>query len=211
MTTDVKKSEGVLAGLELKRDKLAHEHANLEGEIKRHAYAAHARDDRNAKAALDKLMDRSLRIDIERKSVAGAIEEATTRVEAARKAEARDQDRVNAEALREVVARMGERMKRADKHFAAAIDELNAANAELDQVHALGSAFPTGQQFAVNAIMALQTWLRQLPDHMHREFVPALPPNQRRTFAAFWSRMEEPLESSIAARLGEPQKDEVAA
>ena len=211
MTTDVKKSEGVLAGLELKRDKLAHEHANLEGEIKRHAYAAHARDDRKAKAALDQLMERALRIDIERKSVAGAIEEATTRVEAARKAEARDQDRVNAEALREVVARMGERMKRADKHFAAAIDELNAANAELDQVHALGSAFPTGQQFAVNAIMALQTWLRQLPDHMHREFVPALPPNQRRSFAGFWSRMEEPLESSIAARLGEPQKDEVAA
>jgi len=210
MTTELKKAEAVLADLELRRDKLAHERANLESEMRLHSYEAHT-GSRNAKAALDKLMDRSLRIDIERKSVAGAIEEATTRVEAARKAEARDQDRVNAEALREVVARMGERMKRADKHFAAAIDELNAANAELDQVHALGSAFPTGQQFAVNAIMALQTWLRQLPDHMHREFVPALPPNQRRTFAAFWSRMEEPLESSIAARLGEPQKDEVAA
>jgi hypothetical protein len=205
---DVKKSQGMLAELELKRDKLAHEHANLESEIRRHSFEAHAKGNRKA---LDAVMERALRIDIERRSIDAAIAEAAARVQQAQAAEARDQDKVHAEALREVVARIGERMRKADKCFDVAIQELNAANAELDQVHALGSAFPTQQQFAVNSIMALKTWLRNLPENWHREFIEALPPNQRRTFSAFWSRMEEPLESSIAARLGEPQKDEVAA
>jgi hypothetical protein len=207
---DVKKCETVLAELELKRDKCAAEHANLESEMKRHSYDAHT-GNRKAKDALDKLMERALRIDHELKSVAAAIVEATARLDKARQAEACEQDKVAAEALREVVSKIGERMRKADKCFDVAVQELNAANAELDQVHALGSAFPTQQQLAVNAIMALKTWLRNLPEHWHREFIEALPPNQRRTFSAFWSRMEEPLERSIATRLGEPQKDEVAA
>ena len=208
---DVKKFEGVLAELELKRDKLAHERGDLENEMKRHSYEAHAAGNRTAKAALAKLAERSFHIDHELKSVNAAIVEATARVEKARTAEARDQDKVHAEALREVVSRIGERMRKADEYLGAAIFELGAANAELNQVHVLGSAFPTHQQLAVNAVMALKTWLRLLPENWHREFIEALPPNQRRTFAAFWSRMQEPLERSIAARLGEPQNDEVAA
>jgi len=211
MTTEVEKAEQTLAGLQAKRAAAEARAAQIAEERKALGFKVHVDGDARARAKLDKLNAEAAALAGEIESLDGAIAQSATHVQQAQAAEACEQDRVNAEALREVVARIGERMKRADKHFAAAIDELNAANAELDQVHALGSAFPTGQQFAVNAIMALKTWLRLLPENWHREFIEALPPNQRRTFAAFWSRMEEPLESSIAARLGEPQKDEVAA
>jgi len=36
--------------------------------------------------------------------------------------------------------------------------------------------------------------------------VEAMPPNQRRSFSQFWARMEEPLQSSIAQRLGEQRE-----
>jgi hypothetical protein len=204
--TEVEKCEATIRDLERKREACVKRGTELNDERAAVALDAHTGDAKAAKR-LAAIHTAIATHGSELASIDAAIKAATERLRQAQVIEAREQDKVSAEALREVVSRLGERMRKADKYFAAAIGELNAAHAELEQVHVLGSAFPTQQQLAVNAIMALQTWLRQLPDHMHREFVPALPPNQRRTFTAFWARMAEPLARSIAARLGEPQQE----
>jgi hypothetical protein len=52
--------------------------------------------------------------------------------------------------------------EKCEKYLATAIDALNAASAELDQVHpALGGAFRTQQQRALSVVMELKAWLRQ--------------------------------------------------
>jgi hypothetical protein len=208
--TEVEKAETVLAELRARRESLvAHGHslAQRRTEI---SFAAHT-GDRAARKKLDDLHHESARFESELKSMDDAIAEADRRAQQERAAEARNQDKVSAQALREVVADIGARMRKADKYLAAAVDELNAANVTLDEVHALGSAFPTKQQLATNAVLALKTSLRQLPENWHRDFVEAIPPNLRRSFTQFWARMEEPIRASIAQRLGEKQKDEVAA
>jgi hypothetical protein len=209
-TDPIADAEQTLATLQARRNACVQAGTELADERANVALAAHT-GNAKARKRLDEINAAIATHASELASFDAAIKAAGERLHQAQAAEARDQDKVAAEALREVVSKIGERMRKADKYFAAAIGELNAANAELDQVHALGSAFPSKQQLAVNAIMALKTWLRNLPEHWHREFIEALPPNQRRTFAAFWERMQGPLESSIAARLGEPQQDEVAA
>jgi len=206
---EIMKAELTMAGLQAKRAACVQRGTELADERANVALDAHT-GNAKARKRLDDINAAIATHASELESFDAAIRAADARLEAARQAAAREQDKLNAEALREVVSRLGERMCKADKHFAAAIDELNAANAELEQVHALGSAFPTQQQLAVNAVMALKTWLRRLPEHWHREFIEALPPNQRRTFSAFWSRMQEPLDASIRQRLGEDEK-EVAA
>jgi hypothetical protein len=207
--TDTEKAETTIRELERKREACVVRGTELADERAAVALDAHTG---NAKAAkrLAEIHSAIAMHGSELASFDAAIKAATERLRQAEAAEARDQDKVSAAALHEVVSRIGERMRKADRCFDVAVQELNAVNTELQQVHALGSAFPTQQQLAVNAVMALKTWLRQLPENWHREFIEALPPNQRRTFAAFWERMQEPLKASIRQRLGEDEKGAAA-
>jgi hypothetical protein len=70
-----------------------------------------------------------------------------------------------------------------------------------------GSAFPTGAQFKVNAELALKTAIMELPRLCWRDWAQHLAPGERRTFHAFWSRMEASLEAGIRQRLGEAERD----
>jgi hypothetical protein len=123
----------------------------------------------------------------------------------------REQDKIEAEALRKVAGGISGHMKAADKFFAAAVAELLAAHAEMDEVHALGSEFPTHMQLKVNAEMALKTALMGLPRSWWRDWVEQMSPNNRRSFHGFWSRMMVPIENGVRARLGEEPLPEPAA
>jgi len=206
----VEKCETTIRDLERKREACVKRGTELADERANVALDAHTGNARAAKR-LAEIHTAIATHGSELASIDAAIKAAGERLQQVRQAVARDQDKISAQALREIVTKIGERMRKADKYFAAAIAELNAAHDELELVHANGSAFPTGQQLAVNAVMALKTILRQLPEHWHREFVEAIPPNMRRGFAQFWARMEEPLQASIRQRLGEDKHTEVAA
>jgi len=164
MTTEIQKSETVIADLERKRELCVRRGVELADERSALAYSAHTSGDAKAAKRLAEIHAAIATHASELESFDAALKAAGERLRQAQAAESRAQDKVNAEALHRVVADIGARIRKADKHFAAAIDELNAVHVDLDKVHALGSSFPTHSQFAVNAIMALKTWLRELPE-----------------------------------------------
>jgi hypothetical protein len=197
-------AEATVTQLQEKREKLLAERLRLESEMGQHSFAAHARSDMKAVAALDEIATKMARIDGRVREVDLAAAEANRNLLDARQAEQREQDKIEAGALRKVVGGISGHMKAADKYFAAAVAELIAAHAEVDQVHALGSDFPTHMQLKVNSEMALKTMLMELPKPWIRDWVEHLSPGSRRSFHEFWLRMMVPIENNARARLGEP-------
>jgi hypothetical protein len=77
----------------------------------------------------------------------------------------------------------------------------------LNDMHALGQASPTSEQFRVNGTMALKSMLQELPQLWVNDFdFQRLAPNQKKQFktlVAGWSQM---IENNINSRLGTEQK-----
>jgi len=202
--TTVEESERVIAALEDQRKALVVERQEQDDELKRVAFLTHAHGDVEARKRLAELREAAIRRDQKFKELEAASAAAQERLAAARAAQAREQDRAAAEVLRRVTAEISEAMVYADKHLDLAIKALNAVNTGLEEIHASGSAFPTHIQFKVNVEMALKTAIMRLPAVWWRDWLDGLvAPNDRRTFADFWSRMAVPLETGVKRRLGE--------
>lgn len=81
----------------------------------------------------------------------------------------------------------------------------------LNEMHQLGQASPTSEQFRVNGTMAIKSMLQTLPQLWVRDFeFQMLAPNQKKSMKALvegWSAM---IEQSLASRLGETKQTEAA-
>jgi chromosome segregation ATPase len=177
--SDIEKFEATIRELEAKHAAAVARAQEIAEQRKTIGFRVHADGDAKAREQLEALNADAAALAGETESLTGAIAEATRRLVAARQAAAREEDRKAALALREVAGKIGDRMRRADKYFAAAIEELNSASCELTEIHRLGSEFPTSIQVAVNASLALKSYLMQLPAPWQRDFVEHLAPHLR--------------------------------
>jgi hypothetical protein len=207
----VEHAQKILHELESKRDAVTASGQNDQSELESVAFAAHT-GDQKAAAKLETLKERTLRRDLELKSVDAAIAVAQQNVEAAKAAELAAEQKRIAEEARVIVDRVDSLFASADKHLTLAFDALKAADARIEELHVRGFAFPTAIQVRTNALFALQTYLMALPKYWWNELahggVRFLAPHERRSLQQCWSKMAGSIGREIAARLGETkQKD----
>jgi hypothetical protein len=210
-TPTVESAEAVVSQLAQRREQLVAERTAAVDHTGTYAYDAHVKADEKALAALDEIAATVLRCDTALREIDHAVAEASRQLVIARQAEAAEQDKADALALRQTVNEIGEAMRFADLHFGKAIEALNAVHGALDQLHASGSDFPTHMQFAANAERALKTMLMRLPRVWWRDFGEHIAPLERRTFESFWAKMQKPLEAGIKQRLGEGERTDTEA
>jgi hypothetical protein len=176
--SDIAKAEQVLAELNAKREQLiarGHELAEQQQAI---AFDAHT-GSKKERTKLDEINSELLTHDYELRSIDAAIAQAAKKLAAADQAQALEQERENAQALR---AKVDEFMSHAiaiDKAFTVMIEEANALESTLKEMHLLGSSFPSRAQLDALGARALKTVLMQTP--WRREF-DHLAPSERQSF-----------------------------
>jgi hypothetical protein len=202
---DIGKYEGLIAELTRKREACVQRGADLSDERAAVALAAHTGDAKAAKRLTE--IHAALAVhSSELESLDAAAKTANGKLAAVRQAEAQAQDKAAARQMRDLADSITRRLVHADEFFAAAVEQLNAANAELRAIHALGEAYPSEPQFRLGMIPALQTMIMGLPASWWRDWSRFVPPLERRRFAQFWARQHGPLEGRIRQRLGEGEQ-----
>jgi hypothetical protein len=217
--TDVQNAEQILVDLKVKRQQAAARKSEIAQERKSLAYAARADGDVKAGKRLDALNLEGATIAGEVESLDAAIAEATRRLEAARQAEALEEDRANARELRKVLGELEGHGRKVDEALAALVASSRDFDETLNRMHRLGNEYPSDGQVFTNAVNVIWTALMQIP--WHREF-HVLAPHQKRSFAEMfngrtgnaahnpgWLGWREAIEGNVRRRLGEPQ-DEAA-
>jgi hypothetical protein len=172
------------------------------------AYAANSGD----KAARGKLNALNSEVSNHRNEIENiefALTEANVRLTAARAAEGQAADQANALALRDKLAKFRELGEVLDDCFA----DFKAAATEqkkiLDDIHQLGQAAPTAQQYRVLCEIALKTAVQQTP-FWSQDF-PAMAPNQRKTFKSIVDAWCGNIEANIRAVIGDEKEKKNAA
>jgi chromosome segregation ATPase len=201
------KAAKTIASLEDQRELLLGRQNKLNAERQRIAYATHAEGDAKARSRLDKINLEFATFASELQSIDEAIREANARLNAARQTEAMAADRANAEQLLDKLKQFKEQGEILDDCFAdfrsAAIEQKKL----LDDIHALGQAAPTAQQYRVYCEIALKTAVQSTP-FWSQDF-PAMAPSQRKSFRDVCNAWVEPIMHRLNALLGD-QKDKAA-
>jgi chromosome segregation ATPase len=209
--TDVENAERAVATLEDKRKHWVQKAITLADERNQIAYAAHVEHDQKAVKRLDAVNTELAKLATEQASIEAALAESQQRLEAARQAAAETADKANAEQLRGKLAQFTELGAQIDDALFDVVQAINAMVPLLHEMHQLGQAAPTSEQFRINGCMAIKTALQELPQVWVRDFeFQRLAPNQKKRFGdlcAGWSAM---IERQIAERFGEPQRETAA-
>jgi chromosome segregation ATPase len=198
--TTVEEAEATLSELNAKRDALvAHVH-DLEHKRQAIAFKAHT-GNKAERTKLDNINKEALTQSYELSSLDAAIAEATQRLADARLHEAQVADRAQAQRLRDAVETFVVHGRALD----AALQEMarrgQALRETLNEIHVLGSPFPSHAQLdalgalAMKAALMASTW---------KHAFETIPPKDRHNFAGLvegWARRIE--ESSITPRLKE--------
>jgi hypothetical protein len=182
-----------IAAAEGRREKISIERQNL-------GFAVHVDNSKSARSALDALNKESIALAGELESLTGALEVATQKLESAKAQAAAAEDRAKAGKLRAVLECAAARAVEVDAILSSAAAELGELFKDIREFHALGEQFPTDEQMAVNARLAIKTFLMQLPIYVAKDF-EFLAPNQRRTFTSIFQHMIGPIEQRIKQRL----------
>jgi hypothetical protein len=207
MPNDVERAGQIVAELRFKRDALVAHGIELNEQRQQVSYAAHT-GDAAARKKLDNINREAALHDSERRSLDAAISEAAARVSQAQAAEAREQDRANALALREELQMFCQHAMGLDEAFTKIVEVAPALQESLSKMHSLGCDFPSHEQLGVLGYNCVLTALRQTP--WDRRFDP-IPPNLRRDFTTLVMGWHDKIEADIAARLGEFEQNAEAA
>jgi hypothetical protein len=175
---DAKTTENVLGDLIAKRDAHVKRGAKLATDHGAIAYAANT-GDQAARKKLDALNHETALHQSELENLTAAIEEATKRIDAARREDAGATARANASEARKIWAEVVQDLYAAHEANVAATAKVNEAYAKLRKIHTLGAKFPTAQQFVVHGELVAYTSLMLTP--WHREF-RHLSPHEKRTW-----------------------------
>ncbi|MGP0084902.1 MAG: hypothetical protein ACLP0B_14920, partial [Steroidobacteraceae bacterium] len=176
--TDVEQAEKIVADLTVARSVLVERGAALGETRKSLALDAHI-GDAAARKKLDAINREAVSYGFEIELLEAAIAAAGERLDAARAAEAQREDRAQAKELRAAFDRFHKLAVELDKALATAVATSNAMKGELDEIHALGSPSPTGQQWLTYGEMAISSSLMATP--WSRAF-RHLAPRDRRSF-----------------------------
>jgi hypothetical protein len=199
-------TEATIASLEDKRRQLVERRIVLDYERQQASYAAHT-GDKAARAKLDKLKAEHATFGSEFASIESAIVEAKQRLDATKAAEAQAASKANALALREKLVKLKEVGQQIDDAIWDIGSSVNEMKTLLDEIHSLGAANPTHEQFRVSGSIALRTMMQTLPRMWVKEFdFDLLQPYQKKNFKDVVNSWHDMIERQIAQRLGKDRK-----
>jgi uncharacterized protein YhaN len=201
--SDIQKAEKVLADLQAKRARLIARGVEIGDQRAAIAYDAHATGNAKAERRLAELHREAAEYESQLAGLDAAIKTATDRLAKAQQAEAERTDKAAANELRKALKQFVEQGDALDTALAAVVETSTAMSALINQIHALGSAAPTGQQWLTFGELAMHSQLMRTP--WARSF-RHLAPRERRSFgdlARGWQAGAE--NNNIAARLGEKE------
>jgi hypothetical protein len=197
----VANAEQLLARFEKERADLMERKAALADKRRNAAYDAHAGDG-SASKLLDGLHREAVELESRIAGLDDAIAEARRRLEQAREAAAREQDRERALLLRQALAAFIEAGKGCD----AALDLLISASTDLRNgitvMNKLGCTHPSHAQLDALGSIALRT---ALTDTAWVRYFERVSPVERKTFAGLTATWAAMVERYIASRLGDDQ------
>jgi hypothetical protein len=202
-------AEQTVAQLQEKREKLLADRLRIEGEMGKHSFAAHARSDMKAVAALDEIAAGIARIDAHVREIDLAIAEANRNLLDARQAEARAVDQARAAEARKLVKELGEVFPYLDRKLTEAANALIAIHDGIAKLHQAGFVFPTDAQARLGITAVIQTWAHRLPRSWHdqlRDGFEFLAPGRRQTAVEYWATIESSINNAITQRLGEKRE-----
>jgi hypothetical protein len=205
----VAEAEATVAQLQEKREKFLAERLRLESDMGKHSFAAHARSDMRAVAALDEIATSMARIDGHVREVDLATATANRVLLDARQAEAQAAARQRAEEARKHVDELAEVFPYLDKNLNAALKALFAIDRGVTELHQKGVEFPTGVQLRLGIVAVLGTFLQQLPKTWWNEIAAGLryrAPADRKTAISYWAQIEPSLRNAIRQHVGDPPK-----
>jgi hypothetical protein len=207
-TTSVTDAEQIISNLEVKRDALVERGRQLDQVRASYAFAAHARDDKAARAKLDQANRETVEHGSELASIDAALMTARQRLEAAKQHEARAADRARAAELREALKQFCNHAAGLDAALEVLIESCAGMEWALREMHRCGTAFPSDAQLLSLGSRVLIAALSKTT--FRREF-PAVPPAERsRTMTAIARQWAETVERGIRERLDQPNEHEAA-
>jgi hypothetical protein len=196
-------AEAAISNLEAKRDALVERGRQLDEVRASYAFAAHARDDKTARAKLDQVHRETAEHGSELASIDAALVTARQRLEAARRHEAKAADREQAKELRVVLDQFVQTATQLDQ----ALADVAALGHNLHQIQArmrdLGAPVPNSAQLDSLGYRCLLTACASTPWSRHFE---TLAPSERRSFSALIDIWRASNEKHLAARLGDQTK-----
>jgi DNA repair exonuclease SbcCD ATPase subunit len=204
---EIEKAELTLKNLENIRKHLIQEQSELANERGRVALAAHSGDAKSRKR-LDEINIAATKFASEFSSIESAIVEADKNLDAARAAETLAADREKAKQLRDKVKRFLELAETLDDCFADFKSAAMEQKKILDDIHNLGQAAPSAQQYRVFCEIALKTAVQQTP-FWSQDF-PAMAPNQRKSYRDVCNSWGEMIMRNVNSRLGENKEERAA-
>src|SRR5262249_24944894 len=203
----VANAEQLLQRFERERDDLIERKAALADKRRNVAYDAHAGDGAASKL-LDGVHQEAVELESRITSLDDAIAEARRRLEQAREAEARQQDRERALMLRQALASFIE----AGKSCGAALELLVSASSGLRHgitgMNRLGCTHPRHAQLHAPGSIALRP---ALTDTAWVRYFERVSPVERKTFAGLVAAWAAQVERYIASRLGDDQTNKTEA
>jgi hypothetical protein len=211
MIEEITKHEQIVRDLQAKIAKAEGRREQISAERASVGYAAHVDGDKAARATLAEVNKEQVANQGEWESLSGALGEATNRLNLAKAEAAKAADQERAKKLREVLKVAGERSSKIDAALDQAVAELNGLFRDLNEIHSLGSEFPTHIQARQNVALAIRAQLAKLPNIWQGEFVTGGGLSYGRTLVGFAENMAATLERDIARRLGETEKKDKAA
>jgi hypothetical protein len=211
MSEEITKHEQIIRDLQAKIAKAEGRREKITAERAAVGYEAHVVGSKDARAKLAELNKEQVANQGDLESLSGALVEATNRLTAAKADAAKAADQERARKLREVLKVAGERSSKIDAALDRAVAELNGLFQDLNEIHSLGSEFPTHIQARQNVALAIKAQLTKLPNIWQGEFVTGGGLSYGRTLVGFTENMAATLERDIARRLGETQSTREAA
>jgi hypothetical protein len=207
MTKEIDHAQRDLANLEDQREVLFSRAKLLSKKREQVAFAA-LTGDKAAKAELRDINLEDVNAAGNIASVEAALVVARNNLASAKAAAAGAADHQKARQIAELNTKLKEVLDDADDAFADAIASTLSARGLLMEMHALGVAAPSDQQYRINAVAAIKTAIQLLPSPYISDFEFArLAPSQKKTFkdlAAAWTAQ---IANHVTARLGEKQTD----
>jgi hypothetical protein len=187
---------------------LAETRASDERELASISFAAHASEDQKALARLETIKARTVKRELDAKSLNAAIAEAKRRVADAKDAEARAEAARVAEELAELAELLREAGAKADKGLAMLIEGSNDLRKVVQAINARGLGSPSAQQLQSLGSRAILGAIVNSPFAKAFEHIA---PRERQNFIQFASAWADMVEHHVSAKPKKEAADERAA
>jgi hypothetical protein len=199
--TAVEAAEATLAKLTSKKADVIARANEIDKERRAIGFVVHSEGDKEARKQLDALNRETITIDGELVSLEAAISEGQRRLEVAQADLAMKETFDTARRIKKNFVSLNKLAQQADEHLAAFGMIVGQMKTTIDELHSMGQASPTHQQFMTYGAMATGATLMFLPWQRVAEY-RHLSPGERRNFTALFKGWSDGAMRLIEARVG---------